>query len=75
MTDDKRQMTNLRALLLCDDLLFGSNIQGHARHHGIDLRQARTAPALIQVAQEQPATLAILDLQLVPFPAHDFRVS
>lgn len=57
-------MSDVRAVLLCDDLLFGSNILGQARHRHIDMRQARTPATLVEQAAQQRPALAILDLHL-----------
>ncbi|MCI0639708.1 MAG: response regulator [Gemmataceae bacterium] len=50
------------ALLLCDDLLFSSSIQGHARHLGIDLRTARTPEDLMTLAQSCKPRLVLVDV-------------
>ncbi len=50
------------ALLLCDDLLFSSSIQGHARHLGLDLRTARTPTDLVTLAQSCKPRLVLVDL-------------
>ena len=52
------------ALLLADDYLFISRIQGHARVLGVDVQAVRTAPALLQRAAELRPGGVLLDLHL-----------
>ncbi len=50
------------ALLLSDDLLFTSRIQGTARDQRIRVRQARTAANLLSLAREESPYCVIVDL-------------
>ncbi|HLW66280.1 MAG TPA: hypothetical protein VKS79_13285 [Gemmataceae bacterium] len=51
-------------LLLCDDLIFTSRIVGTGRDLGLELRSAKTVPALLDLARKQAPTCVILDLAL-----------
>ena len=46
-----------RGLLLSDDLLFISRITGTARDLGLDVRPARSAAVLVEMARTQPPRL------------------
>jgi CheY-like chemotaxis protein len=49
-------------LLLSDDLLFISRIVGTARELGLEVRSARSADALVNLAREQSPACVIVDL-------------
>jgi CheY-like chemotaxis protein len=49
-------------LLLSDDLMFTSRVSGTARSLGQQVRPARSAEALRQLARQQPPPCVILDL-------------
>jgi DNA-binding NarL/FixJ family response regulator len=51
-----------QGLLLSDDLIFASQITGTARALALDVRQARTADALVEMARQQPPHGVIVDL-------------
>ncbi len=50
-------------LVLSDDLIFFSRIEASARAAGLIVRQARTPADLLKVAQREPPTAVLLDLQ------------
>jgi CheY-like chemotaxis protein len=50
------------AILLSDDLIFTSRVTGTARDLGLQVTPARTATALLALAQKQPLTCVIVDL-------------
>jgi DNA-binding NarL/FixJ family response regulator len=49
-------------LLLSDDLLFTSRITGAAAAHGLLVRTARSANALVEMARQHPPRGVLLDL-------------
>jgi DNA-binding NarL/FixJ family response regulator len=49
-------------LLLSDDLIFTSRITGTARAQGLEVRQARSAEALVEVARQAPPHGVLIDL-------------
>ena len=51
-------------LLLSDDLLFISRVQGHARAAGLDVKSVRTADALLNRIQETPPPCVMIDVHL-----------
>src|SRR5262245_26461392 len=51
-------------ILLCDDLIFTSRIVGTGRDLSLELRSAKTIPALFEQAHKQPPSCVILDLSL-----------
>ena len=55
-------MARSDALLLCDDLIFSSKIAATARAYGLTVRVARTVDSLIQLANAEPPTAIILEL-------------
>jgi CheY-like chemotaxis protein len=50
------------AILLSDDLIFTSRVTGTARDLGLHVIPARTATALLALAQKQAPTCVIVDL-------------
>ncbi len=52
----------LQGLLLSDDLMFASRIAGTARALGLEVPQARTADALIELAGREPPNGVLIDL-------------
>lgn len=51
-------------LLLADDFLFISRVQGHARAAGLDVRSVRTADLLLTKAAENPPPCVLLDVHV-----------
>ena len=51
-------------LLLADDFLFISRIQGHARALGLDVQSVRTQEILLQRAADKKPTCVILDVHV-----------
>jgi DNA-binding NarL/FixJ family response regulator len=51
-----------RGLLLSDDLIFASRITGTARALGLEVRQMRTADALVELAGREPPSGVLIDL-------------
>jgi DNA-binding NarL/FixJ family response regulator len=51
-----------RGLLLCDDLIFTSKVTGTARALGLEVRSARDARGLVELARQQAPACAIVDL-------------
>jgi DNA-binding NarL/FixJ family response regulator len=51
-----------QGLLLCDDLIFASRIAGAARAAGLEVRQARTPDALVDMARREPPQGVLIDL-------------
>jgi CheY-like chemotaxis protein len=49
-------------LLLSDDLIFTSRITGTARALGLELRQARSPEALLELARQAPPPGVLIDL-------------
>jgi len=49
-------------LLLSDDLIFTSRVTGTARDLGLTVTSARSADALVALAQRTPPTCLLLDL-------------
>jgi DNA-binding NarL/FixJ family response regulator len=49
-------------LLLSDDLIFTSRVVGTARDLGFAFRSAKSADALLVLAQQQPPSCVIVDL-------------
>ena len=52
------------ALLLSDDFLFISRVQGHARALGLEVRPVRTPEALLQKVGEAKPGCVLLDLHV-----------
>ena len=55
-------MKHATGILLSDDLLFTSRINGTARSLGLDLKVARTATELDQLLKNQPPACVLVDL-------------
>ena len=53
----------MTGLMLSDDLIFFSRVAGTARAHGLVVKQAKTAAALLEIAKREPPGGVILDLQ------------
>jgi CheY-like chemotaxis protein len=51
-----------QGLLLSDDLIFASRISGTARALGLEVRQARTAEALVELAGREAPHGVLIDL-------------
>ena len=51
-------------LLLSDDFLFISRIQGHARATGLEVKSVRTASALLEQTRAVKPTCVLMDLNL-----------
>jgi DNA-binding NarL/FixJ family response regulator len=49
-------------LILSDDLLFTSRITGAAAAHGLAVRSARSADALVELARRHPPRGVLIDL-------------
>jgi CheY-like chemotaxis protein len=49
-------------LLLCSDMIFSSRITGTARDLGMSIKPARSADALLALAQQQAPRCVIIDL-------------
>jgi CheY-like chemotaxis protein len=49
-------------IMLCDDLIFFSRVAATARAAGLEVKQARTAPAVLDLARQSPPGCVILDL-------------
>lgn len=52
------------ALLLSDDFLFISRVQGHARAAGFEVRSLRTPELLLAKATESPPPCVLLDVHV-----------
>jgi CheY-like chemotaxis protein len=55
-------MTQPAGLLLSDDLIFASRITGTARALGLEVKQARTPAALVELARQHPPGGVLIDL-------------
>ncbi len=55
-------MSTPTGLLLSDDLLFISRVTGTARDLGLEVRSARSADAVAELAEKQCPTCVIVDL-------------
>jgi CheY-like chemotaxis protein len=51
-----------RGLLLCDDLIFTSRVTGTAKALGLDMRPARDARSLVELARQAPVSCVVVDL-------------
>lgn len=51
-------------LLLSDDFLFISRVQGHARAAGLDVKSVRTPETLFAKAAEAPPACVLLDVHV-----------
>ncbi len=51
-----------RVVALVDDLFFASKMLETARQVGVELKTAATAGALLDLLQQSPATLVVVDL-------------
>lgn len=49
-------------VMLCDDLIFFSRVAATARAAGLEVRQARSASALLDLARQKPPGGVIIDL-------------
>lgn len=49
-------------IAVVDDLFFASKIRGTAEQHGVNIRFAKTAEAVVQEASTQALALVIVDL-------------
>ena len=49
-------------IMLCDDLIFFSRVAATARAAGLEVKQVRTAAALLEMARQRPPGGVILDL-------------
>lgn len=54
--------TTSNGIVLCDDLMFSSRITATARSLGADMKTARSADVLTQLAREKAPSLVVLDL-------------
>lgn len=52
----------MRGLMLCDDLLFASKVLGVAKARGLEVRVARHAPALVELARQAAPGGVLIDL-------------
>jgi DNA-binding NarL/FixJ family response regulator len=52
----------MNAILLSEDLIFTSRVVGTGRDLGLPIRTARSADAVLNLAQQQPPTCVIVDL-------------
>lgn len=53
---------SMAGVILCDDLIFVSKVQGSARAHGIGMVQAKTIEACISTAAAVHATGVFVDI-------------
>jgi ActR/RegA family two-component response regulator len=60
MTETGR--TEPAGLLLSDDLIFTSRICGAAQAHGLEVKVARSAEALVELARKHPPRGVLVDL-------------
>ena len=49
-------------IMLCDDLIFYSRVAATARAAGLEVKQARSAAALVELARQHPPGGVILDV-------------
>jgi len=54
----------MAGIMLCDDLIFFSRVAGAARAMGLDVRQSRTVPGLLDMARREPPGGVLLDLHI-----------
>jgi DNA-binding NarL/FixJ family response regulator len=58
-------------LLLCDDLIFSSRIDGAARAQGLSLRVVKNPDELLHFARQTPPRCVIIDLHVAGLTIED----